>query len=425
MGDIQIDLTHLLEWTNPVYHDLYWDKHRYLMLLGGAGSGKSWFVAQKIVMRILSETPHRFLVLRKVARTIRNSAFQQIIEIINQWNISNLFTINQNELRIKCINGNEIICCGLDDPEKIKSLIVTSIWIEEASEITSDDFKQIRIRLRGISEHYKQIILSFNPTHAYSWLKVEFFDEQQYDDFRFLKTTYKDNLYCDEQYIKTLESLKNQDRYYYEVYALGEWGVLGDTIFHNYIIEDFSTDPFNEYYNGLDFGFSFACAWLRVAWYHGELYVCDEVYGKGITNDEFIGILGPLMPASEGATADCSEPDKIEEFGRAGYSVSPCTKGAGSVKAGIDFLRRVKIHIHKERCPNTAREIGGYKYKEDKDGNVLEEPVKFNDHCMDALRYAIEPLRNSTLLSDEGCVIILPDEEGDFSLDGEPTYGDW
>lgn len=189
------------------------------------------FAAQKIIRRMLEEPGHKILVIRKVAKTLRQSTFALLCQIISDWNLGEIFEINKTEMEIRCINGSQIIHAGLDDSEKIKSIAgITSIWIEEASELEKSDFMQLDLRLRGKLKYYKQIILTFNPISVTHWLKIEFFDNPKEDAFT-LKTTYKDNKFIDEEYIKVLLALKDTDEYYYQVYVLGEWGTLGKTIF--------------------------------------------------------------------------------------------------------------------------------------------------------------------------------------------------
>lgn len=172
---IKIDLTALPELTNDIYYPLYKDTSRYLVLYGGAGSGKSVFAAQKILVRMLTEQPHRFLVARKVARTLRFSVFSLFQDMIAQWELTPLFKVNKSDMTITCINGNQILFAGLDDPEKLKSIAgITGIWIEEASELEQKDFQQLDLRLRGPTKYYKQIILTFNPISALHWLKKVF-----------------------------------------------------------------------------------------------------------------------------------------------------------------------------------------------------------------------------------------------------------
>ena len=219
---------------NAAYLPLLNDEvHRYLVMYGGAGSGKSVFAAQRLVVRMMSKKLCNVLVVRKVGDTNRTSTFALLRQIISKWGLSSLFDVT--DLRIVCkVTGNECIFKGLDDPEKIKSVTfakgeLTDIWIEEASEITEEDFNQLDIRLRGKGIH-GQITLTFNPVNILHWLKRRFFDNKN-DRAVTIKTTYKDNAHLDDDYRRTLEGYKDTDPYYYQVYCLGQWGVIGKTIF--------------------------------------------------------------------------------------------------------------------------------------------------------------------------------------------------
>lgn len=235
MATINIDLTELPNLTNDKFYPLYTNKDRYLVLMGGGGSGKSVFTAQKIIFRMLTEQKHRFLVLRKVAKTLRESVFMEIKNVINRWGLQKLFKIpkgTSSELHISCVNGNEILFAGLDDVEKLKSISgITSVWMEEASECTPEDFRQLDIRLRGRTLNYKQFMITFNPIDINHWLKKEFFDYKK-QNAATLHSTYQDNKFLDKEAIAVLEAFKETDPYFYQVYALGEWGVLGKTIFN-------------------------------------------------------------------------------------------------------------------------------------------------------------------------------------------------
>lgn len=242
MSDIskhtKIDLSSLPELTNSVYYPYYTNDSRYLVLYGGAGSGKSVFAAQKIIVRTLSEKNHKFLVLRKVGTTIRNSTFAIIRETISQWGLTNEFEVNKTDMEITCKNGNKICFSGLDDQEKLKSYHgITGIWVEEASELEKVDLDQLNLRLRGFTTNYKQIMITFNPISADHWIKTTFFDTKQ-DNATVLKTTYKDNEFIDDEYKAVLEGYKDTDPYWYSVYALGEWGVIGHTIFNAQMVNE-------------------------------------------------------------------------------------------------------------------------------------------------------------------------------------------
>ena len=256
---------------NEVYLDLLFSytsrrDYRYISLLGGAGSGKSVFMTQRHIKRVLEEEGHRLLVVRKVASTLRNSVFSLFKDIISEWGLTDLFSISNSYMTITAPNGSEIIFIGLDNSEKIKSIAgITSIWIEEATELTLQDFNQLDLRLRGETGLHKEVVLTFNPISDTHWIKKRFYDSSSPDTIK-LKTTYKDNKFLDAKYIEVLESLKNSDPVYYNIYCLGEWGSTGNLVWNNYKIEEI---PLNdEYYDsvfcGLDFGFNDLCSLLKI-----------------------------------------------------------------------------------------------------------------------------------------------------------------
>lgn len=221
---------------NPVYLPLLDDDtHRYIVLYGGAGSGKSVFAAQRYIKRMLCRSNCNILVVRKVADTNRDSTFALFRQVISDWGLDDLFDVKESLLRISCREtGNTAIFKGMDNREKIKSITFPSgplsdIWIEEATELDEEDFKQLDVRMRGHGVK-KQMVLSFNPIHALHWLKKRFFDQRD-ERAAVLHTTYKDNRFLDDDYIQTLEAFRDTDPYYYAVYCLGQWGVYGKTVF--------------------------------------------------------------------------------------------------------------------------------------------------------------------------------------------------
>jgi len=210
--------------VNDCYIPFIQSQKRYTVLLGGAGSGKSIAAVQKVVARTLTEDGHRILIVRKVAATLRNSVYQNILDQIIDLGVYTEFVINKSEMRFTHLSGNEIILCGMDDPEKIKSIAgITSVWCEEATELDEGDFNQLELRVRGETNNYKQFILTFNPIDENHWLKRRFFDIQDNDVF-ILKTTFRDNAFLDEAYKKHLMERVRINPNFYKIYVLGEWG---------------------------------------------------------------------------------------------------------------------------------------------------------------------------------------------------------
>lgn len=369
--------------VNKVYLGLLNEKSRYLHIYGGAGSGKSFFTAQKLLIRSLQERNHRFLLVRKVARTIRNSQFSLLKSLISVSGLKKYFIVKDGELSLfNKITNSEFITAGVDDAEKLKSIFgITSMWIEEATELEQKDFLQLDLRLRGKSKNYKQIILTYNPVNAHHWL-----NSLQMKNSHKVKTTYRDNVYIDDEYKEVLLNLKEQDEEFYNIYALGEWGTLKNIIYGQFEIINEYPAVTDEIIYGLDFGFNNQTALVKI-YIKDKIYYTEElIYKRRLTNDDLISEMKKCnIRRSNYIYCDSAEPNRIEELRRNAFNVYPADK---SVKDGIDFVKRCKIFSRAENV-NLNKEVLSYSYKQDKEGNLLDEPVKFNDHLMDALRYAI------------------------------------
>ena len=378
--------------VNAIYEQANLTNARYRVLYGGAGSGKSHFIAQETLLNMLSlEDNYTYLVVRKTGKSIRNSVFRLLCDLISELNIAGMFTINKTEMSIHSKTGSSLITSGLDDVEKLKSIAnINRIWVEEASEITETDFNQLDLRIRGQSKIGYQMTLTFNPISELHWLKRSFFDLGRPNSF-VLKTTYLDNEFLDDGYIQTLKELERQDYQYYRIYALGEWGSLGNLIFTNWEKQEFDHSTFDNYFNGLDFGFADdPTAFIRCHYdkKRKTIYVVDEFYKRSEFIDEVAGDLTRIIN-HELITCDSSEPRSIADLKRHGIRAIPAKKGPGSIEHGIKWLQSRKIIVH-PRCHEMIKELTSYKWREDKDGNVIPKPVDMNNHLIDAMRYAME-----------------------------------
>jgi len=391
--NINIDLSNLHDVVNDSFYPYLEDRNRYMVLYGGAGSGKSKFIAQKKILRILvgmgKGIHHKFLCLRKTQPSCRQSIFAEFKSIISEWNLTDLVTPNKSDMSFTFVNDSQILTGGLDDPEKLKSIQgITGVWLEEATELSLPDFRQIDLRLRGRSDSYKQIAISFNPISKLLWPYNEFFMNPKSDATVF-HSTYKDNRFLDKEYIERLNKLEREDPRYYQIYTLGEWGELKAVIYNNYVIETKFPKTFKEVIYGMDFGFNDPSVLLEIGEYDSEYYIKELLYQRGLTNSDLIKKLIIMIPLKHRRNriiyADNAEPARIEEINRAGFICKPADK---SVKDGIDFCRRNKLHLD-AGSNNLVKEIQSYKYKETKDGDTLEDPLKFNDHTCDSFRYAL------------------------------------
>lgn len=236
---IKIDFSNLGELLNDWVKEIFYDRTRFIVCKGGGGSGKSFGIAEILVYRMIAEEGHKILVIRKVDNTLRDSCFALIKEIIYLFNCQDLFTINKSDMTItNKFNGNMMIFKGLQDPERIKSINgITDIWIEEATELLVEDFRQLNIRLRTRSKHPLQMFITFNPVSITHWLKAEFWDKKK-PNATLIETTYKDNKFLIDEAKQVLESFKDTDPYYYSVYALGQWGTVGGTVFPAQLVQE-------------------------------------------------------------------------------------------------------------------------------------------------------------------------------------------
>lgn len=223
--------------SKKVFNDVYLpyldNTDRYLIFYGGGSSGKSYFIAQRWIYKLIHPSRCNLLVTRQTGDTNRRSTFPLLKQVISNWNLAQHFKVNESDMRIKCLlTGNEVAFAGLDDVEKIKSITfengeLTHIWCEEATEMNESDINQLKVRLRG-GNTKKQIVLSFNPINIQHWIKGHFIDSGL---ATICFSTYKDNKFLTDDDRKALEDLKYTDEYTYDVYCLGKWGILGKTVF--------------------------------------------------------------------------------------------------------------------------------------------------------------------------------------------------
>jgi len=223
----KIDLSDKGLW-NDVYLNFLANPKIYNILYGGAGSGKSGSMHRYFIMEILSNPGFRLVVLRKTGKSIRSSVWQEFKDVAAEWGVDHLFLFRKSTFEVECKNGSKVVMMGVDDPEKLKSLATfDNAWLEEATEFSLEDFTQITMRLRGKSIRTKRFWITFNPINETHWIKGRFFDKppkNELDKISILKTTYRDNNFLDKEFSQRLNALAEVDEYYFNVYALGEWG---------------------------------------------------------------------------------------------------------------------------------------------------------------------------------------------------------
>lgn len=389
-----------------IFNDAYYPylndySYRYNIYYGGGGSGKSVFVAQKLILKALKEK-RKVLVIRKVMATQLSSCWQLILDTLSKFNLLSYCKVNKANFQIELPNGSLFLFKGLDDSEKIKSIVgITDIWIEEATDITLDDFTQLDLRLRAEADNL-QMYLSFNPVSKANWCFKKWFSNKNNKEVFVLKTTYKDNKFLPQDYINALENLINSNPTYYRIYVLGEFCSLNRLIYTNYEVKEFDFRKIiGTHLCGLDFGFSIDTTAFVASILDEEnktIYIYKEWCDKGKTNDEIAAALTSLGYSKSLIIADSAEPKSIEELKKFGFiRVRASLKGADSIRHGIDKLSQYKLIVHPS-CVETITELENYSWQKDKNtGEYIDKPIDDFNHCMDALRYSLQCVKDNKL----------------------------
>ena len=365
---------------------------------GGASSGKSHGVIQKVVFKSLQawKYPRKVLFLRKVGSSVYDSIFEDVKQCLEAWGLLGACKVNNSAYRIELPNGAQFIFKGLDNPEKIKSIKgISDVVMEEASEFTLDDYTQLTLRLRDKKHPFKQIYLMFNPVSKVNWVYNAFFVKKPKNTVIY-QTTYKDNRFLDEVTKENIEELADRNEAYYKIYALGEFATLDKLVFPKYKKQLLNKDELSHIPSdfGLDYGFindPSAFMHVKIDEENKRLYILEEYVKKGLTNDKIAEAIKALGYSKEIIRADSAEKKSNQELRNLDIPrVIDVMKGPGSVMQGIQYILQYEIIVD-ERCVKTIEELENYTWKKDKATNeYINEPVDSYNHCLDAVRYAVQ-----------------------------------
>lgn len=385
----ELDSKYFNDWIFKIIDDY---SYKVEVAYGGGGSGKSYGMVQKIILKALN-SKRKVLVLRKIQRTLKNSIWSLFKDELEELGLLGISNINKSEFEIILPNGSVFLFSGLDDPEKIKSINgITDITIEEATELTLDDYTQLLLRLRPTCDN-PQIFLMFNPISKKNWVYDYFFVNPP-ENARIIHTTYKDNKFLTNDYKEELERLKERNPAYYKIYTLGEFATLDKLVFPIYTKKIISKEEVEGLprIQGLDFGFvndPNAIIWGYYDEPKRKIYITGEYVKKGLLNDEIAEIMLSLGLAKEKTYGDSAEPKSIAELRRAGINIDPAVKGQDSVIHGIQWIQQCELIVD-ERCFKTIEELENYTWQKDKKtGEYINRPVDTYNHTIDALRYAL------------------------------------
>lgn len=394
---------------NDAYFPRLFDyKNRYEVYYGGAGSGKSVFICQKVLVKACARR-RKVLVIRKYGTTLKDSVFDLFLTMLSKWGLQPYCKINLSTFSIKLPNDSVILFKGLDDSEKIKSITdITDIWIEEGTELNEDEFTQLDLRLRALVEDL-QIYISFNPISKVNWVYGKWFadDKKIHENTLVLHTTYKDNRFLPSSYIKALQEKQKTNYNYYKIYALGEFCTLDKLVFTNWKTEEFNHKKIKgQLMIGLDFGFiNDTSALVASLLVDNKIYIFREWGDTGKTNQELAEVIKSLGFAKSVIIADAAEQKSIEEIKREGIpKIKASKKGADSIIYGIQKLQNYELIVHPS-CGGIITEFENYSWQKDKKtGEYVNKPVDKFNHYIDALRYSLQSVGGRLKTLDKGAL---------------------
>lgn len=402
MAQIQLNLkkSHFVPKFYPYLFDY---SHRWEFWCGSAGSGKSYFLTQRIIIRCCNE-PIRFVVCRRYGTTLRNSVFALFKEVLAKWQLTQYVKIKETDMSITFPNGSQVILLGLDEETKLLSLAnVSGVWVEESFEVPRSLIEQLNLRMRGQAAN-QQIWLSWNPISKNSYL-YDFTVENPPANSVYIHSTYKDNIFLNQEYIDSLEELAIRNPAKFRVYGLGEWGVdVEGLVITNWREEAF--DPMElsalgyEHRCGMDVGWIDPSAIIDTLYdrENKTIYVFNEFYKSGCQLTELAAAIKDMGINKTKLYVDAAEPRTIQFFKQEGINAVPCAKGKDSVRAGLMFLQDHLIIVH-PKCKSFITELSNFSYVKSRvSGEFTEDTTHEWSHAIDACRYGYADIYTKTKL---------------------------
>lgn len=404
MGHIKMS-----EMLAPVFYDLAKDVmrhgHTHYDIRGGRGSLKSSTVSLLVPQLLIANPNTHALVLRKVANTLRDSVFNQYMWAIAELGMAGLWYAKVSPMEIIYrYTGQKIMFRGADDPMKIKSIKVPFGYIAVTHFEEKDQFSgraEIRTILqstmRGGDKFWN--FESYNPPISRdNWANVDSAEDKPNRLCHI--STYLDapKSWLGEEFINEAEYLKHTDERAYQHEYLGLPVGTGGNVFEKLELREITDDEvkrFDRIYQGIDFGwypdpFCFVRIYYDVA--RETLYLIDEHYVNKTSNEDNAAWIRERHYNDFPITCDSAEPKSIADLRASGLDARNAIKGPGSVEYGMKWLQRRKIVIDKRRTPNAYKEIVGYEYERNKDGEIISGYPDKNNHAIDAIRYGMEPV---------------------------------
>lgn len=351
--------------------------NRFIVNQGGARSSKTYSILQKLILHGLqSKEKLLFTISRKTLPALRDSAQKDFFDILRSYNIYNHKNF-ELQTRTYTLRNAQYQFLSVDNPEKKKGRKQDYTFLNEANEFTYDDFFALNIRTNC------QVILDYNPNFQFSWIYDQIIPRS---DCTFIKSTYLDNPFIDKGVKEELERTRELNPAYFKVFGLGDRGELESLVLTNYRTIDLIPGNFTKCIIGIDFGFNSPTAIVRCLELSENNWFVELLsYKQKLDNDLLIKELENLNINKNNFIFTDHNPEKVEILRRNGYNIYEANK---DVLGGIDFLKTCRLNIY-QQSTDLIKELQCYCWKKLRDGRIIDEPIKLNDHAIDAMRYAI------------------------------------
>jgi phage terminase large subunit len=364
-----------------VFRHLQEDKNKIVVEQGGTRSGKTYNILMWIIFGYCYENTGKMVtIVRNSLPAVRGTVMRDFLHILKEYDLYNE-ELHRKTSHEYIVNGNVVEFLGLDQPQKVRGRKRNVLFCNEANEISYEGWQQLIFRTT------ERIIIDYNPSDEFHWIYDKVLTR---NDCSFYKTTYLDNPFLEKVVIDEIERLRDLDENYWKVYGLGERGVSKTTVLTHWKEVTSIPDGWRLMNYGMDFGYTNDPTTVVAVYTDGEGFCLDEIcYATGLTNYDISTVLRDgEVSTSIPIIADCAEPKSIQELCNFGYNVHPCRKGADSIRSGLDYLKSHPLLVT-SRSVNGIKELRNYKYRLDKDGNALNQPVDRYNHFIDATRYAV------------------------------------
>ena len=363
--------------TSRVFDDLEITDKRICVFQGSSRASKTYNILIWWVSKLLQEDNKVLTIVRKTLPALKGSVLRDLKEILIMFNVYEPDKWHSVDGYYQ-LGTNTIEWISCDDESKLRGRKRDYLFINEATEVSYDEYIQLVLRTSG------RIVLDLNPSLWKSWI----YDLENEPDVFYTIITYKDNPFLDDSLIREIEKLQHRDQNLWRVFGLGQKGIPTRVVFNHQQFYETLPQSAKLLGYGIDFGFNDPSTLVAVYKFDESIYCEELLYLRNVTIPDFIYKIKDLgVNLREDFICDSANPQAITEMTRNGINAKPVKKD--TILSGIDQIKRANFFINSQSS-NLIDEVNSYVWKSDKNGGNLDEPEDKNNHILDAIRYVLQ-----------------------------------